>query len=91
MNHYKADMMPQGRGKTPLFNLLGERIVEILQKGKMDSLLIRNNVALTQFDRFMDASSRPVAECHLLITPITAHVKLHINEAEQEHHLGQRL
>lgn len=48
---------------TPLFNLLGQGIVGIIQLGKSDSLLMRNIEAGTQFDRFMDALAQLLAGC----------------------------
>lgn len=39
---------------TCLFILAGEAMVDTIQRGKMESLLIKNNKALTQSDRFND-------------------------------------
>lgn len=57
----------------------------------MDSLMMRKIEALTQFDWLTDALTRQVARFQSLITPITAHVKHHINIIEEEHSLVQRL
>lgn len=43
--------------KTPLFNLF----VDIVQQGKMDSMVMRNIGALIQSDRNMDALSGQIA------------------------------
>lgn len=42
------------RVRTLLINLAGEDIDNVIQKGKVDSLLIRNNEALTQSDKFIN-------------------------------------
>lgn len=44
--------------KTPLFNLVREAIVDILQQGKMDSMLMGNIENLIQSERFEDAVTR---------------------------------
>lgn len=38
-----------------LFNVVGEVIVEIIQQGKMDSLMMGNIYTLSQLERFMVA------------------------------------
>lgn len=40
---------------TPLFNVVGECIVDIIKMGKKDSLLMQNTEALTKFNRLMEA------------------------------------
>lgn len=46
---------------SPLFILMGEVIVDMIQKGKVDSLLMRNIGALTQSDWIMASPTRQVA------------------------------
>lgn len=55
------------RVRTLLFNLVGEVIVDTIQKGKMDSLLMRNIDTLTQSERLIDASTLSVAECQRMV------------------------
>lgn len=77
--------------KTPLLSPMGEVIVGITKPQQMDSLLMRIVDALTQPGRFMDAIRWRVTRCQSLTTPMTVHVKLHINMIEEEPCLVQRL
>lgn len=48
-------------GKTPLLNMAGEIIVDIIQQGLIISLLMRVTEYLAECDRFMDALTRQVS------------------------------
>lgn len=69
--------------------MVGESFVDIFQHGMMDSLLMRDIEALTQSDRLMNSSTRPVVGRQSLITPMTVHIESDINRFE-EHRLAQR-
>lgn len=45
----------------PFLNPVGDVFVDIMQKGKMDSVLMINIGAVTQFGRFINASTLRVA------------------------------
>lgn len=72
---------------APLFSLVGKVIVNIVQLGKIDSLVIRNIEALTQPDRFMDALVRRKDGFQSLFSPMTVHVTCQTNRIEEKHHL----
>lgn len=61
--------------KTPLFNLVGERIVSNIPQEEMDSHLMKSTEELAQSDRAMDAIGRQMARSHWLITPRKVHVQ----------------
>lgn len=76
---------------NPLLNMLGEVIVDTINQGKMDLMLLRSIDNITQSERSNDALAQQVAGCQSLVMPITMHVECYMNKVEEEHCLGQRL
>lgn len=64
---------------TPLLNIIGESTAAIMQQRMMNLLLVRNSEALTEWNRAIDTLMQRVAGCQSWITPMTAHVRHHIN------------
>lgn len=84
------DAFKEGIENT-LFNLVGEPIVDNIQKVKMNPQLMWNTGALNPSDWTMDPLTQQGTSCKSFIVSTTAHVKHHINEIEEEHRLAQRL
>lgn len=59
--------------KNILFNLVENMIVDNIDKGKTELLLMKKVKALTQFEKLMGALKRCWAGCQLLITAMIAH------------------
>lgn len=77
--------------KNPSIRFGGEVIVDIFWQGRMDSMLMRNIEALSESYRFMDALTRRVTRCQLLISPMKVHVKRYMKTIGEEDRLAQRL
>lgn len=41
--------------KTPIFHLIEEKFIDVVQKGRLDTLLVCNVDKLADSDRFMDS------------------------------------
>lgn len=67
------------RVKTRLLNLVGGVIVDIMQRGKGGSELMKTIDALTHSDKIMDASTQRKTRSHLPITPVAVLVNHHTN------------
>lgn len=68
-----------------------EVIVAIVSQEKVDWLLVRSIGALTDSGRFMDPFLPRMGRCQPFITPMTGHVKCHIENIEEEHFQALRL
>lgn len=71
--------------KTPLFNLVGELVVDDMQQRNMDVLLMRNTEAFPKSDRFMDSLWREMAGGQSLITPMRWHIMRLMKRIEEEY------
>lgn len=67
----------KGNVKTSLFSLIGELIVDFVQQGMMDPLLLRRIEDIIQSGRFMDALRKGKAGCQVPITPMTVQRTCH--------------
>lgn len=78
--------------KTPFFYVVQDIIVDVIQQGKLDSLLLMRNVeALTQYERFMDTLTLRVTRCKLMIKPMTGQVELHIIKIKLQQRVAHKL